>query len=106
MMSVKRRSIKIDDRTYIEVVSEKYNKLVRRYEMVGFVHHLGRGTLSRTELREILSKEFNKPPENIYIRKIVGEYGINRSLIRVNIYDEGGRANEFEPEYVIKRHSE
>ncbi|MEM0505310.1 MAG: hypothetical protein QXN19_05790 [Sulfolobales archaeon] len=104
-MSVERKAIKIDERTYIEVVSERYNKLVRRYELVGYVHHVGRGTLSRKELREVLSKALNKPLENIYIRSIVSEYGVCRSLIKANIYDNIERAKEFEPEYIIKRNS-
>ncbi len=104
MMS-KRKAIKIDDQTYLEVISERLNRVVRRYELTGIIHHVGRGTPSRAEVREVLSKTFNKPVENIYVRSIITEYGVNRSLIKANIYDDVERAKAFEPEHIIKRHS-
>ncbi len=103
-MSGGRKAIRVDDNTYVEIVSERYNKLVRRVEVVGLVHHVGRGTPSRSELRDALSKWSGRPADNVYIRNIMTEYGVNRSLIRANIYDDGERAKAFEPQHVIRRH--
>ncbi len=104
-MSQRRKAIRIDDNTYVEVVSEGYNKVVRRYELTCVVRHVGRRTPSRKELREIFSKQYGKPVENVYIRSIRTGYGVSNSLIKVNLYDDGGRAEAFEPKHVVRRHS-
>jgi len=95
--------IKLDEQRHIEVVNERYNPLVKRLELTCVISHFSSGTPSRRELREVLSKVYGKPPENIYVRSIVSEYGIGKSLARVNIYDSRERAITFEPEYIIKR---
>lgn len=103
-MSQRRKAIRIDNNTYVEVVDERYNKVVRRYELTCIVRHAGRETPSRKELRNIFSKYYGKPAENIYLRSIKTEYGASNSLIKVNIYDDSKRAEEFEPKHIIKRH--
>lgn len=100
-----RKLIKLGENMYIEVIKERYNSLVKRVELTCIINHIGVGTPSRREIREILSKEYNKPIENIYIREIKTMWGVGRSLVRVNIYDDAERASLFEPEYIIKRDS-
>lgn len=104
-MSEERKVVKLDEQRYVEVVSERYNPLIKRLELTCVISHFGSGTPSRKELREVLSKVYGKPPENIYVRSIVSEYGVGKSLAKVNIYDSRERATAFEPEYIIKRHA-
>jgi len=89
-----------------EIVSEKYNPLVKRREVVLKIGHVGVGTPSRKVLRAELAKLFNVNVENVYVRKIETENGIGVSLIKAHIYDSPERAKFFEPEYIIKRNEE
>jgi len=99
------KSIRLGGDSVVEVVSERYNKLVGRLEITGVVLHVGRGTPSRREIREAISREYGRPVENIYVRRLISEYGIGRSLVRVHVYDSVERAMAFEPKYIIKRDS-
>jgi len=89
-----------------EIVSEKYNPLVKRREVVVKIGHVGGGTPSRGVLRQELAKLFNVNVENVYVRKIETEHGIGVSLVKAHIYDSPERARFFEPEYIIKRNEE
>ncbi len=100
-----RKLIKLSGNVYVEVVKERYNSLVKRVELTCIINHIGVGTPSRREIRELLSREYGKPIENIYIREIKTEWGMGRSLVRANIYDSAERASIFEPEYIIRRDS-
>lgn len=104
-MSTKDRSkiIKISDGVFMEVVNEKYNSLVKRLELECIISHVGRGTPSRREVREALSKEYSRPLEGIHVREITSLYGCGMSMVRVNIYDDSVRASLFEPKYILKR---
>jgi ribosomal protein S24E len=59
--------------------------------------------LMRNELREILSKQFNKPPELIIIRRIRYEYGGLRAYADVRVYEDKESLN-IEPKHIILRH--
>ena len=37
------------------------------------------------------------------MRRLISEYGIGRSLVKVHIYDSIERALMFEPKHIIKR---
>lgn len=102
-MSVKRKNIKISDGVFMEIVNEKYNSLVKRLELECIINHVGRGTPSRREIREALSREYGKPLENIYVREVTSLYGCSMSRVKVNIYDDSIRASLFEPRYILKR---
>ncbi len=87
------------------VVEEKYNPLIRRKELKVIVHHVGKGTPSRLELRSAIANAYNVDEERVYIRSILSEFGIGRTRVQVHIYDSPERAKEFEPEHIIKRHA-
>ena len=86
------------------VVSDKYNPLIKRRELLILVYHIGKGTPSRLELRSAIAKVYNVSEDKVYIRSILSEFGIGRTRVQVHIYDDPERAKQFEPEHIIKRH--
>ncbi len=97
------KRIDLGDGVWAEVVSDKYNPLIKRRELDLVIHHELKPTPMRINLRlqiaEILGVEIQK----VYVRSIETEYGIGRSKARIHIYDTVERAKEFEPPYIIDR---
>lgn len=87
------------------VVSDKYNPLIKRRELLVIIHHVGKGTPSRLELRSAIANAYNVNEEQVYIRSILSEFGIGRTKAQVHIYDDPERAKQFEPAHIIKRHA-
>ncbi len=98
------RSAELPDGSILYVVRERENKLIGRLEVAGVVIHEGKGTPKRSDVAEALSKLYSKPRELVVVKKIKSEYGMGRSNIRANIYDDINRLKSFEPEYILKRH--
>jgi small subunit ribosomal protein S24e len=88
----------------LRVVSERFNKLIRRLEVEAVVTHQGMSTPSRRELIEVLSKLYSKGPELVVVRKIESEYGMGVSRVYAYIYEDLGRLKLFEPKYILRRH--
>ncbi|WP_440059021.1 30S ribosomal protein S24e [Thermogladius sp. 4427co] len=89
-----------------EIVSERYNPLVKRREIVLRITHIGTGTPNRGEVRREIARLFNVNIDQVYVKKIETEYGIGVSNVKVFIYNSAERARMFEPEYIIKRNEE
>jgi small subunit ribosomal protein S24e len=88
----------------LRVVSERFNKLIRRLEVEAVVTHQGMSTPSRRELIEVLSKLYSKSPELVIVRKIESEYGVGVSRVYAYIYEDPDRLKSFEPKHILKRH--
>lgn len=96
------RSINLD-KYPAEIVEERYNPLIKRYELKIRVAHVGEGTPSRGLIKLALAKLYNRDAKLVVIRNIFTEYGLQVSLVEAHIYDNEERLRLFEPEYVIKR---
>lgn len=88
----------------LRVVSEKYNSLVRRFEVEVVVVHQGMPTPSRKSLAEVLGRVYSRSPDLVIVRKIESEYGAGLSRVYAHIYDSSERLKSFEPEHILKRH--
>jgi small subunit ribosomal protein S24e len=89
-----------------EVLEERYNPLIKRLELVIRLGHPGEGTPSRGLLRIALSKHYGKPVEQVIIRSLETEYGVQVSRVEAHVYDDASSVKLFEPEYIIKRNDE
>ncbi|MHA1608350.1 MAG: 30S ribosomal protein S24e [Candidatus Freyarchaeota archaeon] len=87
----------------VKVVSKRRNPFFQREEVAFMVLHQGEGTPSRMEVRRKIAALLSVPLENVYVRKIVTEYGLGRSKGTAMIYDSKEIAYQVEPEYIIKR---
>ena len=100
------RHVKLLDKYDAEVIEERYNPLIERYEIKMKVVHLGEGTPSRGVIKLGVSKLYGKDPSLVYIRKIEPRYGFPESIIEVHVYNSVERAKLFEPEHIVKRDEE
>lgn len=94
------------DKYPAEIIEERYNPLIKRYELKIKVAHIGEGTPSRGLLKLALSKLYNRDAGLVIIRNVSTEYGLQISVVEAHIYDDEKRLRLFEPEYVIKRNEE
>jgi len=95
--------IDLEEGMWAEVVSDKYNPLVRRRELTLKIYHVLKSTPMRINLRLALAEKLKVDIQRVYIRKIETEYGIGVSIAEVHIYDTVERALAFEPKYIIDR---
>lgn len=100
------RHIRLLDKYDAEIVEEKYNLLVERYEVLLRVIHIGEGSPSRGLMKQAIAKIYRVDPGLVYIRKIETSYGFPQTIIEAHVYRDQGRARLFEPEYVVKRDEE
>ncbi len=89
----------------LEITKRRDNPLLQREEIVAIVRFKG-GTPTRKEIREAIAKEIGKPIGNLFIRKIVNEYGKEEAKIYVMAYNSRAFALMIEPDYIIKRNEE
>ncbi len=99
------RKIELGEGYSVSIISEQYNPLIKRRELVLLVYHIGKGTPERMALREAVAKAYQVDEEQVYVRKMVSEFGMGATRAFVHIYDSPERAKEFEPEYIRKRHT-
>ncbi|RLE90023.1 MAG: 30S ribosomal protein S24e [Thermoprotei archaeon] len=87
----------------VDIKEDRVNKLLGRREVKLIIRHEFRGTPSRRDVKEILSKIFDIPPENIYIRRIETIYGSCISEVHAHLYFDKERGEALEPEYIKER---
>ncbi len=101
-MSIGAKLVKINGYT-AEVVTERYNSLIGRREIVLRINHLLNSTPSRIQVRLNVARAFNVEVERVYVRSIKTEYGMGVSRAEIHIYDSVERALAFEPKHIIER---
>jgi ribosomal protein S24E len=69
----------------LKILEEKNNALFKRREIKAVI--TSEITPSRNSILELLSKKFDIPVENIKIKGIRGNFGVNNFNIEANIYD-------------------
>ncbi|MCD6348062.1 MAG: 30S ribosomal protein S24e [Candidatus Korarchaeota archaeon] len=86
----------------LEVIKRRENPLLQREEIIARVRFRG-GTPSRKEIREAIAKEIGKPIGNLFIRRIVTEYGKEEAKVYAMAYNSRAFALLIEPDHIIKR---
>lgn len=86
-----------------EIVSDRYNSLIGRREIVLRVDHILKGTPSRLQVRLGLARALGVDVERVYVRSIKSEYGVGASRVEVHVYDSVERALAFEPKHIVER---
>ncbi len=87
----------------IKILNREENKLLDREELIILIEHRNSATPNRTELRQKLSAMLGIDEKLIVIRKILSEYGKQRSKAFVNVYKSEEIRNKLEPKYILKR---
>ncbi len=102
-MSDTAKSFKVGEDVVYTVVREKNNDVIGRVEIQVRIDHIRRGTPSREEVVDAVSKMFSVDKSLIVVKKIVSVYGRGTSIARVNIYRSEETLRKFEPKYLIER---
>jgi small subunit ribosomal protein S24e len=97
------RRIELEDGVYAEIVSDKYNPLVKRRELELVISHELKPTPMRITLRMQLAEALGVDVKLVYVRSIRTEYGVGRSHARIHVYESLDRVRAFEPQYIIDR---
>ncbi|MGC9009950.1 MAG: 30S ribosomal protein S24e [Sulfolobales archaeon] len=97
--------IKIDDKRVLFILNERFNNLLKRREIEARIEHVGMGTPTRSEVREILSKVYSVDKDLVVIRRIDTSYGRGSSRIIARIYSDVDTLKKFEHEYILARDS-
>ncbi len=87
----------------VEIEQEKENKLMHRRELNLGVDHEGEGTPSRKVLIDKIASLVNASKNEIVLDKIDTEYGKERSIVKVRVYDDEKFVKEYERDYFQKR---
>jgi len=97
--------VKLDSGIYI-LASQKENKVIQRREAVLRIEHRGRGTPSRREVIEAVSKLLGVDRGLIVVRRIETEYGRDASKAWIHIYSDRSALEKFEPKHLLQRSEE
>ena len=90
----------------IRIVTQEYNKLLKRREIIFEVEHEETGgTPPRLQVKKMLAPMLNTDPRLVYVKKIETKTGTRIALGKANAYETVEQANLIEPEYIIKRNS-
>jgi small subunit ribosomal protein S24e len=90
----------------IEIISEKYNPLLKRKEVVFQVkHEQTKGTPPRFEIRTKLAEKLKMKLEQVYVRKVETKTGTMIARGEANAYDSIKQAMFIEPKFIIERNA-
>lgn len=87
----------------VEIEREKENKLMHRRELIFSADHEGEGTPSRKDLNTEISNLVNASKNELVIDKVDTEYGKEKSMVHVRVYDDEEYVEEFERDYFQNR---
>ncbi len=102
-MSAAISKIDLGEGIWAEVVSDRYNPLIKRRELVLRIHHELKPTPPRINVRMAVSNALKVGLERVYVRSIRTEYGLGVSRAEIHVYDDVNRALAFEPKHIIER---
>ena len=88
----------------LKILSQKYNPLLKRYEVVFEVDHSQEGqTTSRLELRKNLANMLKIEIDLVFVEKVETKTGTMTAIGEANAYESPEQAKLIEPEHIIAR---
>lgn len=79
------------------------NPLLHRKQMVVDIHHPGKPTPSKKEIREKLSKLYKTSPELVFPYQMKSQFGGGKSTGFAKIYDSMVHAKRFEQKFMLAK---
>jgi small subunit ribosomal protein S24e len=90
----------------VKIISEKYNPLLKRREVIFQVkHEQTKGTPPRFEIRSKLADMLKTKLEQVYVKKVETKTGTMTALGEANAYDSAEQAMLIEPKFIIERNA-
>lgn len=94
--------LKLESGVYI-LESKKENRVIQRIEALVRIEHMGRGTPSRMEITDAVSKMLGVDKGLVVIRRVETEYGRSASKAWIHIYRDRATLEKFEPKHLLER---
>ncbi|MGC8543552.1 MAG: 30S ribosomal protein S24e [Vulcanisaeta sp.] len=85
------------------LVSIKENKVLGRKEVTAEAWHVGLPTPGRLQLREEIAKAMGVDVKQVYVIRVITEYGRHRSTVEAHVYDDPSVGEKLEPLYIRLR---
>ncbi|MFB6469762.1 MAG: 30S ribosomal protein S24e [Vulcanisaeta sp. AZ3] len=85
------------------LVNIKENKVIGRKEVTVEVWHVGLPTPGRLQLREEIAKALGVDVKQVYVIRVLTDYGRHRSTVEAHVYDDPNAGERIEPLYVKLR---
>ncbi|GAB6948025.1 hypothetical protein JCM16161A_21550 [Vulcanisaeta sp. JCM 16161] len=86
-----------------KLLNIRENKVIGRKEVTAEAWHVGLPTPSRVQLREEIAKAMGVDVKQVYVVRVITEYGRHRSVIEAHVYDDPGVGEKVEPLYIKLR---
>ncbi len=86
-----------------KLLNIRENKAVGRKEVIAEAWHVGLPTPSRLQLREEVAKAMGLDTKQVYVLRVITEYGRHRSTVEAHVYDDPNTGEKLEPLYVKLR---
>jgi small subunit ribosomal protein S24e len=86
-----------------KIISEFYNPLLQRKELLVEIIHPNESTPERYSVRKSLALKLNTEINNLYIRKMESKTGMNSTLCEVEIYENEKIAKAILPKHILLR---
>ncbi|GAB6945842.1 hypothetical protein JCM14467A_26240 [Vulcanisaeta sp. JCM 14467] len=86
-----------------KLLNIRENKVIGRKEVTAEAWHVGLPTPSRVQLREEIAKAMGVDVKQVYIIRVITEYGKHRSIIEAHVYDDPSTGEKVEPLYIRLR---
>ncbi|MCG2880018.1 MAG: 30S ribosomal protein S24 [Vulcanisaeta sp.] len=85
------------------LINVRDNRVIGRKEVTMEVWHVGLPTPSRLQMREEVAKALGVDIKQVYIIRVVTEYGRHRSIVEAHVYDAPAIGEKLEPLYIKLR---
>lgn len=89
----------------ITKISEFYNPLFKRMELLFSIDNVSQSTPRLYEVRTSLAKKHNASEDMVYILRLYTETGTNRSYGKAEIYDSAETAKKTIPQHIQMRNA-
>jgi len=86
-----------------KVIRENRNPILKRKEILVELTHDESGTPERLAARRFLASQLEERIENLYLTKVEGKTGADKSLCHVEVYETKELAEETLPKHILRR---
>ena len=85
------------------IIEENRNPIFKRRELLAEITHDESGTPDRLAIKKFLATQLDEKIDNLYMVKIEGKTGTDKSLCNVEIYENKDLAEKTLPKHIITR---
>jgi ribosomal protein S24E len=87
----------------LKILNQSYNPLLQRRELNVEVEHGAEGTPSRASIRKLISAQLGVEEKKVYIVNVKTLTGTNKSMCRIECYDDVSTGERIVPEHLRNR---